>query len=363
MYVVQAYHPDHALAVAMSRIVALGVSKPSRNGPVLRFDKPVTTEWLTPMQRVSFSTVRDANPFLHVIESMWMLNGNNDVATMGYYAKQMLQYTDDGETLNGAYGFRWRKHFGYDQLDTVIAELRKNPESRRCVISMWDGSREFYKGEDSWAVKRESDLLNQKSKDLPCNTAIYVDASLGQLDITVTNRSNDMIWGAYGANAVHFAFLQEYIANKLGIPVGTYYQMSNNLHIYTEFDITKRFLSKDEDGYVEVAGALEYPEMYGNRDADPLSLNAASEHFETELHDFVQRCTTQKIAHEGYENPFLNYVAMPMARSYNMHKAGDTEAAIAYLTYMKQCLQLDQPGSQPNDWLTAGILWLNRRLK
>jgi thymidylate synthase len=364
MFVIHAANPDHALSIGIPQILANGVVTDSRNGPVLRFPRPVTTMWSSPMHRVSFSKARDANPFLHLIESMWMLNGNNDVATIGYYAKQMLQYTDDGETLNGAYGFRWRNHFGYDQLDAVIAELRKNPGSRRCVISMWDGKGEDVEHESGIGMYNEykpSDLLNQTSKDLPCNTAVYVDICQGKLNITVTNRSNDMIWGAYGANAVHYAFLHEYLANKIGVEVGNYYQVSNNLHIYTEFDVTKRFIERAGNGFRGVEGGLAYPGRY-DEDVAPLPLQADSDEFEDELRDFVTVCTEQ-VNPRDYENQFLDYVAMPMARAYNMHKAGDTASGLALLTYNKQCLQLDLDTKLGNDWLTAGIMWLGRRMK
>lgn len=364
MFVIQAANPDHALSVGIPQILANGVATDSRNGPVLRFPRPVTTVWTSPMNRVSFSKVRDANPFLHLIESLWMLNGNNDVETIGYYAKQMLAYTDDGKTLNGAYGYRWRNHFGYDQLDAVIAELRKNPGSRRCVISMWDGKGEDVEHESGIGMYNEykpSDLMNQTSKDLPCNTAVYVDICQGKLNITVTNRSNDMIWGAYGANAVHFAFLQEYLANKIGVAVGSYYQMSNNLHIYTEFDVTKRFVESSGNGFRTVEGGLFYPSRYVD-DVSSMPLQADSDEFEDELRDFVTVCTEQKTP-RAYENAFLDYVAMPMARSYNMHKAGDTAGALALLTYNKQCLQQDHDTKKGNDWLTAGIMWLGRRTK
>ena len=41
-----------------------------------------------------------------------------------------------------------------------------------------------------------------------------------------------MLWGAYGANAVHMSVLQEYVATALNVSIGTYTQMSDSLHIY-----------------------------------------------------------------------------------------------------------------------------------
>lgn len=363
MFVFKASTPDAALRQGIHSITANGVATQSRNGPVLRFPRPVTTEWTRPWQRVSFNTIRDANPFLHLIESMWMLNGRNDVATMAYYAKQMAAYTDDETTLNGAYGYRWREHFGYDQLDAVVAELRKNPESRRCVIAMWNGMN-LYENNGSGIndLTVHSDLLNQTSKDLPCNTTVMVDAGLGKLDITVTNRSNDMIWGAYGANTVHFSFLQEYLANKIGIPVGTYYQVSNNMHIYTDFEVTKRFVGQHDGAtnpYFPIASALDTIPHYTSLSTH--SLDSDTDDFEAELTDFVNRCTVVDSI-TSYNNSFLQSVAAPMARACNLHKSGETEGALALLTYSAQSLQQQTDTMFHNDWLCAGIQWLNRRL-
>ncbi len=74
----------------------------------------------------------------------------------------------------------------------VSHRLKTYPNDRRTVVGMWDP------WEDLW---EEND-----GKDYPCNTQIYFWERKGQLNMTVCNRSNDMIWGAYGANAVHMSF-------------------------------------------------------------------------------------------------------------------------------------------------------------
>jgi hypothetical protein len=324
---------------------------------------------------VSFVPLRDANPFLHLIESIWMLAGRNDVESIGYYAKQLLEYTDDGVTLNGAYGHRWRTYFGYDQLLEVVNEIRRNQGSRRCVISMWNGM-------DIWGLQDNgmpdepklvhevtADLVNQESKDLPCNLQVIVDPTQGKLDITVTNRSNDMIWGAYGANAVHFAFLQELLANLVGLPVGTYYQMSNNLHVYTEFEITKRFLTKLEDGNYWFNG-FHFHDEYASGLVTHKPLNADITTL-TECHQLIRAARDYTIENykSGYEtfstherenqvtgrflNDFLHEIVVPMAAAYNEHKQGRTQEALDFLLDLSEV---------KNDWIYAGRHWLQRRL-
>lgn len=198
-----------------------GAIRDSRNGKVKVLQEPLATTYYRPCQRVLLWRERDANPFFHLFEALWMLSGRNDVEFVAKYAKQMSQYSDDGATFNGAYGYRWRKHFrGRDQLKEIIEALGSNHTDRRQVLSMWDG----------W---HDPESALKGSKDVPCNLCATFDASDGkQLNMTVFCRSNDLIWGCYGANAVHFSVLQEYLAAGIGLNVGTYTQISNNAHIY-----------------------------------------------------------------------------------------------------------------------------------
>src|SRR4051812_26055273 len=82
--------------------------KESRNGPVLMIEEPVIITYEKPNERVLFDANRDANPFFHLFESIWMLSGSNELAPVQYFANNISNYSDDGKTLNGAYGYRWR---------------------------------------------------------------------------------------------------------------------------------------------------------------------------------------------------------------------------------------------------------------
>lgn len=228
--------PDHALILGLNDLKENSVRTESRNGPVLRFKTTVTTAWEPGFNRISTDPLRDANPFLHYIESFWMLAGREDLAVVAKLAANMANYSDDGVTLHGAYGYRWRKYFGHDQIADIINELTANRETRRCVMQMWDGVRDFEKATSG-------------GKDLPCNTAIFFDPQGDTLNMTVTNRSNDMVWGAFGANVVHMSILHEYIASRTGFKVGTYYQMSNNLHLYLDNPVTKKVYDEVNQTY------------------------------------------------------------------------------------------------------------------
>lgn len=312
-----------------------GHSEESRNGKVLVAPGPVCTVYRRPQERVLFSPTRDANPFFHLMESLWMLAGRNDVAYPAQFNSRLSKYSDDGKTFYGAYGYRWRAAFGYDQLLEIIAELKKNPTSRRCVLSMWNGMAEF-EAED-YGLKSDLRVAGAGGKDVPCNTHAYFDARGGALNMTVCNRSNDAIWGAYGANAVHFSFLQEYMADQIGVGVGEYRQFSNNLHIYTDIFDKKTLETMALEGRTLNLYDL-YPDM------KKIYLNSEVPGWDASLQEFI--CSGRTDGRHG----FFRDVAEPMYAAWFARKAGAVVEALDILKEMPYC-----------DWQVAALDWVKRR--
>ena len=328
MKVLYACNVDHALAQGLRTLSHPEYARVrrSRNGEVVVYDTPVTTVYLWPKHRVSFWAPRDANPFFHLYEAMWMLGGRNDVASVAAYVERMRTYSDDGETLHGAYGHRWRRHFGFDQLVKIAHRLREDADDRRCVLQMWDASED----------------LDVPSKDLPCNTQVYFTRDhQGHLDMTVMCRSNDIIWGAYGANVVHFSMLLEYMAAAIGCPVGIYRHLSNNYHAYTPL-YTNLLTALTQVPVVEYYYGVE--RGHHRVDVHPL-ISTPVPSWDLALRDFLDGVPS------AHNDPFFPYVAQPMHDAYRFYKDGKIERAIERL------------GSNSTvDWLVAGQGWLMRRL-
>lgn len=218
MHVIRASNVNTALVLGLRHLIERGAEHDTRAGVALTAPEPVTTMYERPRERVLLAPWRDANPFLHLYESLWMLAGRRDVAPLQRIVKRFASFSDDGTTLRDAYGHRWRRHFGYDQLQHVIGELRSNPKSRRVVLQMWDA--------------REDLGRHSSVRAVPCNLLATFRVRQGDLDMSVHCRSNDALWGAYGANAVHFSILQEYVAAAIGAGVGAYWQVSDDFHAY-----------------------------------------------------------------------------------------------------------------------------------
>lgn len=306
------------------------IKRDSRNGPVLEFPTPVCSTYIKPTQRVMFNPIRDANPYFHFFESLWMLAGRNDVAFVSQFNKGMKNFSDDGVTFNGAYGYRWIYSFDYDQLQVVVDELKKDPDSRRCVVSMWDPKED---------LKSAVGYNRGVSKDVPCNTQIFFYTREGKLDMTVCNRSNDMIWGCYGANAVHFSYLQEYMAASIGVEIGRYYQISNSLHLYTEIEVAARCLEN-------IKGVFE--NIYEICDIEPYPLfteGQSKQAWDKDLLGFMDDPYNPIYSHD-----FFGDVVIPLWNSWHAHKAHDKEDAIRYASECKA-----------TDWRKAAREWLYRR--
>jgi Thymidylate synthase len=319
---------NQALATALRRLQLEHVVAPSRNGEVWAFPEPVTTTYLRPLQRVLFSPLRDANPFFHVMEALWMLAGRNDVAWPAYFAKNMSNYSDNGKTLHGAYGYRWRKGFSVDQLDVLAELLARDGTTRRAVLGMWAPEVDLVYG------------TYPENRDAPCNTHAYFDVADDALNLTVCCRSNDLWWGCYGANAVHFSFLLEFMAAYAGYEVGVYRQFSNNLHLYTSI--------VPPETIDELAADVEASDEYLNQDWSHLPLVAThATAWQDELRHFLRNPFDTDL---GDKEPFFKQVAVPLYHAWWLRKE-DNQAPPLEITLAAA------------DWELAANNWLARHAR
>jgi thymidylate synthase len=334
--VIEARNVNWALPQGITLLRQQGLQRESRNGPVLQARAPVTTVYDNPTERVLLHPWRDSNPFFHLMEALWMLWGSNELAHITPYVKRMASFSDDGgKTQPGAYGARWRWWFQQrNQLSWAIERLRKNHDDRRVVIQMYD-------------ALHDQLAADQGGKDIPCNlVALPAVSPEGKLDLTVFCRSNDVMWGAYGANAVHFSILQEYLAAQVGVPVGRYWQVSNNFHGYLDT------LGDDQACWPAAWGSVD-PYAGGTVSVRPLFAEG-----ELLPDNVAQRDLTLFFAEGpatvGILWPFLRKVACPMALAHRAYRLGKGEERF---TTAEEVLQQ----VQASDWKLAALQWLAHR--
>lgn len=220
MMVIAEKNAPRAFAEGIWIMRSCGEEEMTRNGPVKSIPGPVLLEVHIPDERIITYPPRNANPFFHCLEFVWMMAGEQQVKWIEQFNSRMRQFAEDTGEINGAYGYRWLEHWG-NQLTAVIDKLTKDPTTRQAVLTMWD---------PHW------DLYPAKKMDRPCNTHIYFRVHKGMLNMTVCNRSNDMMWGMFGANIVHMTMLHEFVALATGLKLGVYRVFTNNLHVYTNME-------------------------------------------------------------------------------------------------------------------------------
>lgn len=163
-------------------------------------------------------------------EFLWYLSMSNSIEMIKAYAPSYVNYSDDGKTVNGAYGHRWKHNAGFEvlntlmetkftsQLDAVIQILKNNPNSRQAVMSMWDSK----------------DIVNSAvnySKDTPCTLTHTFFLRCNRLHLVSNMRSND-VWLGMPYDIFCNTNLQSIVAQMIGAYLGTYTHQVGSLHLY-----------------------------------------------------------------------------------------------------------------------------------
>ena len=148
-------------------------------------------------------------------EWQWYLSGDPSIDKLGEINGSIPpiweKMADSDRQVRSNYGWQWERNH---QLDKVVAMLKSNPETRQAVISIYDGKE-----------------ISTYRKDTPCTYAVQFTILDSKLHMAVLMRSNDL-WFGFCNDQYCFASLQELVASRLSIELGTYYHFAHNLHLY-----------------------------------------------------------------------------------------------------------------------------------
>ncbi len=207
----------------LRQIDQLGRPRTSRDGDVIELtDVMIALDG--PDNALPFHCGRGVDPRIAAAEAIQLIGGFSDPARMCEIAPQFSRYREDlpvSKTpwFHGAYGNRVTAH---DQLTSVMNRLRRTPDTRQAVITIWDPE-----------VDTEEGHL-----DYPCTVALGFSLSqtLGDnprdvLNMRVTMRSNDA-WLGLPYDMFQFTQLQYTLANILDVYPGRYTHVAWSLHIY-----------------------------------------------------------------------------------------------------------------------------------
>jgi thymidylate synthase len=159
-------------------------------------------------------------------EVLWYLSGENHIRNLRQHTKIWNAWADEDGNLDTAYGYYWR-HFPsaqknekgeweveeFDQIQYVIDELKRQPYSRRLVVTAWEPGNAT------------------KSKLPPCHYSYAFNVNDGKLNCHLTQRSGDIALGI-PFNLAAYSLLTQIIAQEVGLELGFFAHTIIDAHIY-----------------------------------------------------------------------------------------------------------------------------------
>jgi thymidylate synthase len=153
-------------------------------------------------------------------ELLWFLRGETNIA---YLKDNNVSIWDEWADANGdlgpVYGKQWRSWEGadgrtFDQIAWVVEEIRRNPDSRRLIVSAWNV------GE-----------LEQMAL-MPCHSLFQFYVADGKLSCQLYQRSGDIFLGV-PFNIASYALLTHMVAQVTGLEVGDFVHTLGDAHLYS----------------------------------------------------------------------------------------------------------------------------------
>jgi thymidylate synthase len=154
-----------------------------------------------------------------VHELIWFLKGDTNVAYLQAHGVRIWdEWADEKGELGPVYGRQWRAWQGadgrvHDQIAWLLAEIRRNPDSRRLVVSAWNVG--------------EIDAM----KLAPCHCLFQFYVADGRLSCQLYQRSADLFLGV-PFNIASYALLTHLIAAASDLGVGDFVHTFGDAHLY-----------------------------------------------------------------------------------------------------------------------------------
>ena len=160
-------------------------------------------------------------------ELLWFLKGETNIQ---YLKENGVTIWDEWATPEGelgpVYGKQWRDFGGVDQITDVINQIKKNPNSRRLIVSAWNPE---VLPDVSVAPKENA------AKGLmalpPCHCFFQFYVSDGRLSCQMYQRSADIFLGV-PFNIASYALLTHMVAQVTGLKAGDFVHTLGDVHLY-----------------------------------------------------------------------------------------------------------------------------------
>src|SRR5262250_2647769 len=202
----------------MQRILDHGVRKSDRTGtgtlsifgPQLRFELAQGFPLLT-TKKVHLKSI--------IHELLWFLRGDTNTRYLRENGVTIWdEWADERGDLGPVYGYQWRSwpapdgsHI--DQISQVVAQIRRNPDSRRLLVSAWN----------------VGDLPRMRLA--PCHALFQFYVADGRLSCQLYQRSADIFLGV-PFNIASYALLTHLVAQQTELDVGDFVWVGGDCHLY-----------------------------------------------------------------------------------------------------------------------------------
>jgi len=154
-----------------------------------------------------------------VHELIWFLRGDTNIGYLKEHGVRIWdEWADEDGNLGPVYGRQWRAWptadgGTVDQIRWVVDEIRRNPDSRRLVVSAWN----------------VGEL--PKMALMPCHTLFQFYVADGKLSCQLYQRSGDIFLGV-PFNIASYALLTHMVAQVCGLGVGDFVHTLGDAHLY-----------------------------------------------------------------------------------------------------------------------------------
>jgi thymidylate synthase len=238
----------------LRKVLTTGTAKSDRTGTGtvslfgerLRYDLSQGFPLIT-TKRVHFKSI--------AVELLWFLRGDSNVGWMRDQGVTIWdEWADEAGELGPVYGVQWRSWPApdggqVDQIGGVLETLRKDPDSRRMLVSAWN----------------VSDLPSMALA--PCHAMFQFYVADGKLSCQLYQRSADLFLGV-PFNVASYALLTQMMAAQVGLEPGDFIWVGGDCHIYNNHvDQVKEQLSREAYAFPELEIA-DRPSLFDYRYED-----------------------------------------------------------------------------------------------
>lgn len=153
-------------------------------------------------------------------ELLWFLRGESNIRWLQENGVTIWdEWADSTGELGPVYGVQWRSWptpsgETIDQIDEVVKEIQRNPDSRRLIVSAWN----------------PADIPDMALA--PCHLLFQFYVADGKLSCQLYQRSADLFLGL-PFNIASYALLTHMVAQQTGYEVGEFVWSGGDCHIYS----------------------------------------------------------------------------------------------------------------------------------